>query len=334
MNSFTDIRQFRQIVRSVRTHHDYTGVDENGSPIYKHTSNYPTLKFKGTVKLHGTNAAIVIHKNGTVDYQSRERIISVDSDNHRFALYASQPDLMSYIKSYFKDTSFNSDIAVFGEWCGGNIQKGVAISELPKMWVVFAVKIDNVYIDLEKFKDLKCEKYRMFNILQFPTFSIDIDFEHPENIQNKLVELTNEVERECPVAKYFNVCGIGEGIVWQYISDNTRYIFKVKGEKHQSSKIKKLVTVDVEELGSINDFIQYALTDSRLNQGISKLKEKGIPIDIASTGDYLRWVVSDVMKEEMDTIVKNQINIKKMNSAISLKARQFWLNFLNNNYGY
>jgi hypothetical protein len=51
--TFTDIGQYRQVVREVRSHHDFAGKDANGDAIYSHTSPYPTLKFRGTVKLHG-----------------------------------------------------------------------------------------------------------------------------------------------------------------------------------------------------------------------------------------------------------------------------------------
>lgn len=53
MKKFTDIGQFRNVVRAVKSRHDYKGRDENDDPIYGHTTPYPTLKFRGTPKLHG-----------------------------------------------------------------------------------------------------------------------------------------------------------------------------------------------------------------------------------------------------------------------------------------
>lgn len=78
----------------------------------------------------------------------------------------------------------------------------------------------------------------------------------------------------------------------------------------------------------VNEFVDYVLTESRLNQGMDKLREMGKPVDQSSTGDFLRWIVNDVMKEEQDTIVENQLDPKKLNSAISNKARVwFFQNF-------
>lgn len=199
------------------------------------------------------------------------------------------------------------------------------------MFVIFAIKIDGVYQDIEKYKHLHINEERIYNILQFEHYYIDIDFNQPEMIQNKLVDMTIAVETECPVGKYFGVSGTGEGIVYEYINGNDRYIFKVKGEKHQNSKVKTLTTVNVEEIESINNFVEYACTENRMSQGIDKLKELGKTLDEKSTADFLRWVYNDIIKEESDTIVKNQLDVKKIGKSVSTKAKQFYFNFLNKN---
>ena len=52
-----------------------------------HDIPLPTLTFTGTVKVHGTNAAIVRLKDGTIYAQSRSRIITPTSDNAGFAAF-------------------------------------------------------------------------------------------------------------------------------------------------------------------------------------------------------------------------------------------------------
>ena len=348
MKTFTEIGQFRNVIREVKSHHDYQGKDENGDAIYSHSSPYPVLKFRGTVKSHGTNSAIVKYKNAlefvennnslntVFEFQSRERILGTEGDDDNCGFMKTM--LTKDYRKLFNDIEINNAyftydkyIAIYGEWCGKGIQKGVAVSELPKSYIIFAVKIDDVYQDMENFKYLKNEEQNIFNVLQFPTFSIEIDFNNPELSQNQLVELTTEVEKECPIGKYFGVSGVGEGIVWEYVNGNERYIFKVKGEKHQNSKVKTLTTVNTEEIQNIKAFVDYAVTENRLLQGVAKMKELGIPIDTKTTGDYLRWVYNDVIKEENDTIAANGIDSKKIGSAVSAKARIFWLNYLNNN---
>ena len=54
------------------------------------------------------------------------------------------------------------------------------------MFVIFGIKIDNVWINLPK--DFHFNKENIYNILQFPTYNVEIDFNSPETIQNKLIE--------------------------------------------------------------------------------------------------------------------------------------------------
>lgn len=325
MKNFTDIGQFRNVIRAVKSHHDYIGKDENDNPIYRNDTPYPTIKFRGTIKLHGTNAAVIKYKDGHYEYQSRERVLNIKEDNKCFMLNMLNCDM----DKLFSGIEFEEFCGIYGEWVGSGIQGGTALSRVPKMWVIFAVRIDNTYQDMANYKHLKIEDQRIFNILQFPYYEVDIDFNNPEDSQNKLVDYTTSVEKECPVGKYFGSQGVGEGVVWEHINDTARYIFKVKGEKHQNSKVKKLATVDVEAVKNIKEFVEYAVTENRMLQGIDKMVELHKPLKPPTTGDYIKWVYDDVIKEEQDTIVKNGIDPKKLNSYVAKKAQGFWFRYIN-----
>ena len=336
MKKYPSIEQFRNIIKTIRTNHDYQGKDSDGNAIYQHLSDYPTLTFHGTVKLHGTNAAIVLYKDSHKEYQSRERVLSLEADNAGFMLAMSNIDT----SDLFSDIVFNDYIAVYGEWCGGSIQKGVALTSLPKMFVVFGIKIDDVWSDPQDYfysSELNnsnnfdinrttinlLNNNRIYFIDQFPTYDIDINFNEPETIQNKLIELTIAVEEECPVASKLGVKGIGEGIVFTTI-DYPELKFKSKGEKHSVSKVKVLNSVNEEELNSIKEFVDYAVTENRLEQGLSYLKENNLNLDQKATGAFLSWIFNDILKEEKDVIVKNQIDLKKANGVIASKARMWF----------
>jgi len=317
MIKFPSIEQFRNIIRTVKERHDYQGKNELDEPIYQHLSPYPTIKFKGTTKLHGTNSGIVKYKD-RIEFQSRERVLSLNQDNAGFMLAMMNKNL----DFLFEGIEFSESIAIFGEWCGQGIHKGVAVSNLPKMFVIFGCKVDDEWINFSKSEPSQS----IFNIGDFKTWEIDIDFENPELTQNQLIEWTLEVEDKCPVGLHFGIEGVGEGIVFQTNFNGQNLIFKSKGEKHSASKVKTISSVNVDEINSINEFVDYVLTESRLNQGIEKLKEAGKEVNQKSTGDFLRWVVNDVIKEEQDTIVENQLDPKKINSAISNKARLWFFN--------
>jgi len=56
--SYPKIVQFRNVVSNINREITYTGLDEEGKAIYDPSIEKPTLTFKGTVKLHGTNASV------------------------------------------------------------------------------------------------------------------------------------------------------------------------------------------------------------------------------------------------------------------------------------
>jgi hypothetical protein len=278
------------------------------------------LRFKGTVKLHGTNAGIVKYADGTLEFQSRESVLSLDSDNAGFMNAVSTKNL----DFLFSGIEFEDYVAVYGEWCGGNIQKGVALNGLPKMFVIFACKVDGNWIDYRRSDHTQ----GIYNINEFQTFEVTVDFNTPELSQNKIIDMTVEVENECPVGKHFGVSGVGEGIVFTAIYNGEQFIFKSKGEKHSVSKVKTLASVDVELVESMNAFVDYAVTENRLKQGIEYMKRNGFDISQKNTGEFLRWIVGDIVKEETDVITGNGLDQKKLNPLISTKARQWYFNNL------
>lgn len=327
MEKFGSIEQFRNVIRSVK---DYS--ERNSVPI-------PTLTFIGSVKLHGTNAGIVYHnqtKNFT--FQSREREITIEDDNAGFAGWGSRridelKDIIKRINSIVACSSFYEKIAIFGEWCGKGVQSKVAISELPKMFVIFNItlidssgfrkELDvNQILNLMNFESdetIRC-------IYHFKTWTINIDFTQPEHVQNQLIAITTDVENRCPVGAAFGVDGIGEGVV--YWNHQTNLKFKVKGEKHSPSKVKTIAAVDVEKMNSIAEFVSSVVTENRLNQGLDKLTELGLDVDIKNIGTFIKWVVQDVLKEESDVIAASEFEVKEITPKMSAVAKQFFMTLM------
>lgn len=343
MVKFPSIEQFRTIVATVLRQYDFSGLDENGDAIYDTTRPKPTLTFKGTVKLHGTNAAVSGNLSDGIWAQSRENIITPEKDNAGFAFFVeSNKELFTeLIASVFTKNEIDmleNTVTIYGEWAGGNIQKGVGITNIEKSFFIFGVKV-TPHITTEEedkvkpaywvdYSYLKSPENRIFNIDDYPTWTIDIDFNMPQLVQNKLSELTLAVEEECPVAKAFGFSGIGEGIVWSTTLNGNVHRFKVKGERHSSSKVKTLAAVDTEKLESIQKFVEYAVTKSRFNQALENVFPNEEPIKNNKLGDVIRWVVNDVIKEEMDTMVDNKIEPKDVNKYISSKVREMFFNLV------
>jgi hypothetical protein len=339
--SFPSIEQFRNIVSNVNRSFNFVGLDEQGEAIYDHNKLKPILTFKGTVKLHGTNAGVCYNSADGLWAQSRENIITPEQDNAGFAFFveSNKEQFCSLIDKVIDTTHVDTilnNISIYGEWCGGNIQKGVGITNLPKSFFIFGVKISPI-VDKDDEAAAKANpaywvdstylrnnQARIYNINDFLTWEMDINFNEPEMSQNKLSELTIAVEEECPVAKAFGFSGIGEGIVWACEYKDVVHRFKVKGEKHSASKVRTLAAVDTEKINSIKEFVEYAVTESRFNQGLEKTFINGEPIDVKKIGELMKWIVSDILKEEMDTMVANKLEPKDIGKYVSTKVREMF----------
>ena len=331
------IGQFRQIIRDITSQAQFVGLDDEGNAVYDNTIKLPIVEFTGTVKTHGTNASIVIGPDGEIYAQSKSNIITPQKDNAGFAqfVHARMSDikmLMDRLKEhlvYEDDVYSDSYITVYGEWIGQGIQKGVAVSELDKKFLPFGVKVtppeetgqDSYWVESAHRSFSLFDKIYPVNI--FGEFKIDIDFNEPELAVNKLSQYTMEVEQECPVGRYFGVKGVGEGIVWEGWYKGI-HRFKVKGEKHSSSKVKTLVEVDPVKTASIKEFVEYACTRNRFEQA---LNETGVK-EMNQLGDLIRWVQQDIIAEELDVLEKNGLTHKDVGGKIAKQVRDWFVQII------
>lgn len=340
-----------------------------------HTVPFPTLKFHGTIKLHGTNAGIILNDSKGSDTQtheewvnsremwaqSREQIITPENDNAGFAKFVVtvEPEIKALFSGIRLSAAMlhfpfeNLHMGIYGEWCGQGILKGCAVHQLPKMFVIFGIKLidgasedqfgvwlqpADVTLVFNAVGQEMLAKKQIYCIYNFPSFDIDIDFVNPEYAQNKLVEITNQVEAECPVSKAFGVSGIGEGVVWRCVSEakpiqTDDLIFKVKGPKHSDTKTKQTASVDVEKVRTIKEFAEKVVTDHRLEKMIELLKQSGAAIDVKSTGAFLKLVGSDVIKEESDMIDASGLTRQEVMPNVNLLARQWFMKLLDKDAG-
>lgn len=351
MISYPETEQFRQVITHVEKTTRRREEDRN-KPL-------PVLKFIGTVKLHGTNSALAFNKDKGYWCQSRNNIITPEKDNAGFARHMS-PLAEQFFNEFVLPTSpaiqeqydLGRTIVIFGEWCGGKIQKNVAISGLPTMFVIFKVRVrmdkeivadqaeasnatvddddeatrnDSFWLEPKYWSHLKWHEKSIYNIFEFQTFEVEIDFETPKSIQNKLIEITEEVERQCPVGLHFQKTGVGEGVVWtEWEKTFGTLTFKVKGEQHSVSKVKTLAPVDTEKLANLQEFIEYACTENRMLQGLDYLREQQLTIEMKNIGAFLRWLTNDIIKEEKDTMAKSNIETNDIGRGIQGKAKKWY----------
>lgn len=130
---FPSINQFRSAVKAEREWAAFHNVEPRVRP------------FRGTVKLHGTNAGITRKEDGSLVYRSRTREITPEDDNAGFARHmaANEPTLLGI----FNVIEGDGDKALFGEWCGAGVQSSVGISAESKMFVVFGARVGESWIE-------------------------------------------------------------------------------------------------------------------------------------------------------------------------------------------
>jgi hypothetical protein len=336
---YPSIEQFRSIVKKVNDRCAYAGKLVR-----------PSLHFSGAVKLHGTNASVVYSEQsgvGEVYVQSRNKVLTLEDDNAGFAQQASLDDWSEGLRAILRVCGHAEahTVVVYGEWCGGNIQRGVALNQLPKMFVVFAIKIlrgapetlSSAWVDQISLPVAVCvlksfaKHTLVYATSDFTTWQVKIDFNEPELVSNDLADLTAEVERKCPVGAALGVEGVGEGIVWTCTDEETLYgmrtddlVFKVKGQKHSDSKVRTLASVDIEKLATAKACAEAVATSHRFEKAIEALRLTNPEQDsfaVESLGDFLKLVSSDVSKKETDTIQGNGLHIKDVMRDVQRLAK-------------
>lgn len=281
MKKYPKIGGLKEVIYAVNRRAGYQGQDADDKPIYGDPGPLPTLTFEGTVKLHGTNAAIRFinaDPGHYAAYQSRNRILTLEKDNAGFVAWCIERNIYAGIPGELPEI-------VFGEFCGGNIQAGVGITGMPKMFVTF--------------EDYGISAPDVYCIKDFKTWRMNIDFKNPHAVTNELLKITQEVEDECPVAKKLGVSGVGEGVVWKCVTPGWEFLmFKIKGQKHSKSNVKEMKPVDLQFLNDMQACAIQIITPERLTQGLEYLTEMQLDHTKHNTSHFLKYVVGDALREE------------------------------------
>lgn len=353
MIKYPSIEAFRHTVSSLKRgkfSHLIEHEDGTKEPVFEKIGN---VTFKGFVKIHGTNAGVTMDlETGEIYAQSRKNVITPEKDNAGFAFFAhSNLDVFKEMfdkliienrSSVTNDLYSKGYLSIFGEWAGQGIQKSVAVNELPKAFYIFGVKLSPndpddtktaqaIWLDSNT---LRKDDVGVHNIVDYESFELTFDPQDEESLRTaaaRIDELTLYVEQECPVGRKHGISGVGEGIVWTFEGSEGvgRHVFKSKGEKHAvagNSKKGQATTIDPVKLANVNEFVDYAATVNRFQQGV---KETGIE-SVKDLSKLVKWVQGDIIKEESDTLASNGLEPKDVNGPIAKKVVNWYKNDLTN----
>lgn len=225
--------------------------------------------FANGILVHNSNASCVYNvADETLTAQSRTRELSPLSDNYGFCAFMLKNETLikDLCETILRDYDTYNTVVIYGEWFGKGINSGCAIHQLDRKFAIFGIRLlnenSNKWIDgidlREMFTKIDIDSFFFTNdgitlqklndndiycITQFGIWVIDIDFNHPELVQNKIINITNKIEEECPVGKFFGVSGTGEGVVFSHNGEHF-YQFKSKGSKFLE-KVPNLIGITV-----------------------------------------------------------------------------------------
>ncbi len=256
------------------------------------------VNYRCKVKLHGTNAAVQVAEDGSITPQSRESLLSLEKDNAGFARWvtATCMHMPGHGPQHCWDNA--KGYIIFGEWCGPGIQKGVAVSNLPKkVFAIFAARpldgSDRIIVEPEELEKLVTPQLKEYGVYILPWYThpvahgsdtrayaqVDVDWSASSEVLTKIVDKINvwvgQVEASDPwVKETFGIDGTGEGLVFYPRSaehlkytDFSNLVFKAKGEKHKNIATAKPAQVDASVAASVDAFVDMVLTPARLEQG-------------------------------------------------------------------
>lgn len=329
MNKLGKIYDFKTTINDMRSYFDY--VNESNKSDH---SDYPTLYCIGTTKVCGTQMAVV-ESNHQRHYQSKNKIITVNDDNYDCAKFCEEHkyNFDSIFNKIYKNYGYDEDLTycVFIEYFGKDISgHNTAISNLDRKAMIFDVRIfDNqkklLYSELDNIISCnydcgpilsKLYGHDIFNTYMFKTYELMLDLQHPEETTEKINNILQSIENECPVGKFFNTIGICEGIVWTTRVYDKLFMFKTKtrtylegdkSRKNKKSKEKLIVQYEPEVIEKIETFVNESITFDRIEQA-KNLINKSEFNDIRDLGKVIKFMINDILEEERLTITHNNFS--------------------------
>ncbi len=334
MEKFVHVESIKAVAKRV---HRHNSTCEPGKEVSQ-------VRYRGTVKIHGTNAGVVCAPGLPLQAQSRNRELTLENDNMGFAAFVVEHEeaLREYAMEVRNVCGLSSidPVVLYGEWCGPGIQKGVGVARLPyKQFAVFAARLrDGAYLDPFKSPDF-CPPIHPFvrSVIEVEPIHVVLDFVHKAQIADMLARVEEQVakiDRSCPWAAMFDIEGPGEGLVFWPVwgadgyPDPSELVWKAKGAKHKEVTAAVSRDVPLAEVQHLTEFCARICPEARLNKGLDYMREMAIPFEKRSTGQFLKWIGQDLKRECADLAAEEGFEWKAVASVSSAIARDFFFRTL------
>jgi len=283
----------------------------------------PAVTYRAKIKLHGTNAGVRVLSDGVAVAQGRNRCLTPDNDQDGFAAWvAERADLWAQLPV----------VAVFGEWCGRDIQAYDAITQAPdRHFAVFAVveALPALAVNVE----LVVEPDRIAALLApvldshthvLPWHTAEADaltfcLDSPAvDVASVNAAVAAVVAQDPWVHSTLGVAGPGEGLVYYPVQpilrmhEFGRHAFKAKGAAHAVKKQAAPAQAVADAIDSAADLAQQYVTPARCQQAVAEAK--------AGEHAFVKWLLDDVRTESSEAYEWT----REARQAIGKAARQWW----------
>ncbi|KAI4220019.1 MAG: hypothetical protein L6R36_007924 [Xanthoria steineri] len=302
----------------------------------------------GTVKLHGAHVDWVISRNNSIRVQSRNMLeLAVGNDNYGFAAFSQlirdvilrlKENLIRRYVQLNPDLTVDPDhpVIISGEWCGQGVQKGVAVSQLPRHFVIISIRINDTWVSETDYADIDEEVSGIYHIGKAGCYQLDLDTQDIGPSEAAIQAIVTDVDKTCPYGLTRHVTGRGEGIVWKACNhmDDPKMWFKYKGDSTAVSHKWKKVEDSERVQGTLSagaavdregeyKFAVLAVTERRLEQGLEYLAETGTARK-GGLGKFLGWVTNDIFVEEKREMIEKNIAPGRLKPAIKSIAKGWY----------
>ena len=302
----------------------------------------------GTVKLHGAHVDWVVSRDDTIRFQSRNLLeLAVGNDNYGFAAFSNpirdvivrlKKDIIRRYVQLNPSRTVDPDhpVVISGEWCGQGVQKGMAVSQLPRHFVIISIRVNDTWVSETEYADIHDEARGIYHIGKAGLYSLDLDLEDIDPSEAAIQTIVTGVEKTCPYGLARDVTGRGEGIVWKAREhmDNPEMWFKYRGdstpvshnwENPREPRTGKVVgtAVAADDGAQEYKFAVSVVTERRLEQGLEYLAETGTARK-GGLGKFLGWVTNDILVEEKREMAEQDIGLRKLKSAIKSISKTWY----------
>ena len=303
--------------------------------LQAYTPIMPIIQFIGSEKLHGENMAVCFSQD-EVWVQGRNHIRTIlDDQNGMAAFVESTKQHWAQLSLHLCD-KHNLSLATHTiildmEWAGANIQKGnAACSGTDKgayLFDYFRI-VDNTTNEVQYLPISINEPLHAHNIhlmQHFGTYTITLDFNQPAECEAALKQLAEQVETNSPIAAYFNKPdNVGEGVYLIGFHEGIMYRLKAKGEKHGGKPKEPRQPKSDEQSEHLQATADKLTPVWRITQAITEVNAT----ELKHTGKVIKWVLADIVKEELPTLEEAKLTLKEVSNYVSKIVSTYYKNSL------